>query len=295
MIDQFVLKWNNQYNNYDKNYGTQCKDLFSQYNKDIVGNPNYVWGDAWALYDNSPNQYYEKILNTPSFVPIKGDVCIWKQSFGGYGHVAICLDGCTTNKMRLLGQNYPKVSYQDSKGNWVNGSPCQIVEMSYSKVKGFLRPKGNMNTFTQDQARRLYQIIGRREPESEAVTQNRGWELVEGLANELDSYVNRLNTRISELTGQVNTMNGLIGGLNSQISNLTSDNKSLQDIITKNTEDILKLNTQINDAQEERKEMIENIKTITKTNINLETKIKELEKNNLKGLTFWEKIILLFS
>ena len=270
-FDQFIVRWNNQHDDFDGNYGTQCKDLFSRYNKDVVGNPNYVWGDAWALYDTAPSQYYDKILNTPTFIPQKGDVCIWKKEFGGYGHVAICLEGCTVNKMKLFGQNYPKVSYQNSKGNWINGSPCQIVEMSYSKVKGFLRPKGNMNIFTPDQARRLYQIIGRREPENEAVLQNRGWELVEALSqNELTPFINNLNTRINTLNGQINTMTNTVNGLSSQIKSLTTDNKTLQGIINKNTEDITKLNVQINQAQEEKKEMIENIKTITEVNINLD-------------------------
>lgn len=140
-VEKFVEFWTNKYCDFDKTYGPQCKDLFSQYNIDVVGNPNYVGGDAWKLWDNAPDSYYEKVLNTPTSVPLNGDVIIWDKAFGGYGHVAIFLDG-DVNKMRVFGQNYPNVTKLDANNKVIaNGSPCQIVTMPYTKVKGYLRPK----------------------------------------------------------------------------------------------------------------------------------------------------------
>ena len=140
-LQEFLDRWNGKYNNYDNAFGPQCKDLFSQYNKDVAGNPSYIYGDAWKLYDAPPTQYYDKIVNTPTSVPEPGDIIVWKQSFGGYGHVAIFING-DVKKMRVFGQNYPITTKLDKNNKVIsNGSPCQIVEMGYSKVTGYLRPK----------------------------------------------------------------------------------------------------------------------------------------------------------
>jgi len=130
MINEFIAKYNNGWWDFDGVYGYQCKDLFSFFNRDVVKNPDYVWGDAWKLYDNAPDKYYEKIINTASFVPQKGDWCIWEQSYGGYGHVGMVI-GATDRNMQIMSQNY--------KGNQ---EKTQITTYGYSKVKGFLRTKG---------------------------------------------------------------------------------------------------------------------------------------------------------
>ena len=94
----FFYSWNTKYNDYDKHYGAQCKDLFSQFNHDVVGAP-YIVGDAKYLYLNYNNntnqgkllrQYYNRIPNTLTFVPKEGDVMIWNGwGTNPYGHVAV--------------------------------------------------------------------------------------------------------------------------------------------------------------------------------------------------------------
>ena len=52
-------------------------------------------GNAEAYWNNFDNieafQDFEKIKNTPSFVPKQGDIMVWNKRRGnGAGHVAIC-------------------------------------------------------------------------------------------------------------------------------------------------------------------------------------------------------------
>ena len=117
-LDQFFSTHNGKKVDYDQHYGAQCKDLFSYYNRDVALNPAYVPGDAWQLYVNCPAAYYEKVTG-----PRKGDVAIWQQQFGGYGHVAIVWDGG-----KFFSQNYPL------------GAPCSLQTIPTDKILGYLRP-----------------------------------------------------------------------------------------------------------------------------------------------------------
>lgn len=139
--EEFIQKYIGKYVDIDGAYGNQCKDLFSAYNTQVVGNPNYVPGDAWQLFDNAPSEYYDKIKATDGTPMRVGDVPIWKQSFGGRGHVGVATEiGSYTFK--ALSQNYPKVTKLDAKGKVLeNGSPCNISEFSYGNLYGWLRPK----------------------------------------------------------------------------------------------------------------------------------------------------------
>lgn len=157
--EEFKNKYDGKYIDFDGLFSFQCKDVFSYYNQEVVGNSGYVWGDAWALYDNAPSEFYDKFLNTPDFIPVEGDVAIWEKTFGGYGHVAIVCKGSTGNKLIVFGQNYPLITKFDSNGKVVsNGSPCHVVEMSYLKVKGFLRPKG-INMVSQEEYDRVTNLF----------------------------------------------------------------------------------------------------------------------------------------
>lgn len=120
-LDQFFQEHNGKYRDFDGVYGPQCKDLFSFYNRDVVKNPNYVPGDAWELWKNAPSEYYTKQSK-----PKRGDVAVWYQSFGGFGHVAIVWDD---NSNHFFSQNYPL------------NSPCALRYIPDLKIIGYLRPK----------------------------------------------------------------------------------------------------------------------------------------------------------
>jgi hypothetical protein len=126
-LDKFVESYSGKKIDVDGMYGNQCKDLFSLYNTEVVGNPEYVWGNAKDLFAAAPDKYYEKIKNTPAGVPRKGDVIIW--NIKPYGHVGIYVSG-NANDFVSFDQNYAG-----------HLEPSQLVKHDYKNVIGWLRPK----------------------------------------------------------------------------------------------------------------------------------------------------------
>jgi len=273
-FDRFFQKYNNQYVNWDGKYGFQCKDLFSAYNSEVVFNPNYVWGDAWQLYNSAPDKYYDKILNTPSFVPQKGDACIWKKEYGGFGHVALCLDGCTTTKLIVLGQNYPKVTKLDGNGNVLkNGSPCNVQTMSYNKVMGFLRPKKAES-----------EMLPKEVTQNELFRSDNGaifWHLPN--TDVANKYVRDWSD-----TRPIQEIIPLLGNLEAQVNDLTIQRDNAVSAKNKALQSIVGLNTTIEDT---RKEMSNKEITIEQCNKTIAEKSEEIEKLKNSQVTV-EKIVI---
>lgn len=132
-LQDFINKYNGKKVDYDGAYGAQCVDLFRQFNKEVLGivQPKGVNGakDFWSNYSKDSNLYnnFDKIANTPSFVPQFGDVMVWGN--GTYGHIAICTGKGTVQTFESFDQNYP------------TGSTCHYVTHNYTGVLGVLRPK----------------------------------------------------------------------------------------------------------------------------------------------------------
>ena len=129
--DEFFTKYNYKPIDFDGAYGYQCVDLYRQYVKEVLGFPQAppVTGAA-GLWSNYDPKYYERISNTPTAIPKKGDILIWNTSAGGgYGHVAIAN---TANLFSL-------VSFDQ---NWPVGSYCHMQGHNYfGGLVGWLRPK----------------------------------------------------------------------------------------------------------------------------------------------------------
>lgn len=137
MTQTKFLAWaNGKYLDYDGVYGVQCVDLI-KYDLDKVFNikPG-AWGNAHAYYDNFYDhpelvKTFDRIANTPDFVPKKGDIVVWKKALNGaYGHIAIA-DG--------VGNTDYFYSYDQ---NWTgHNDKCTRIYHSYKYVAGVLRPK----------------------------------------------------------------------------------------------------------------------------------------------------------
>ena len=119
---------------YDGVYNVQCFDLANDYSVNLIGGKAFVGMGAYEIYTNFANQpsknLYERIPNTPDFVPIKGDIMVWGQSLGENGHVAICNGkGDTT-------------WFESYEQNWTgNNDPVALIKHNYNHVLGALRPK----------------------------------------------------------------------------------------------------------------------------------------------------------
>lgn len=132
-FDKFFAERMNKGIDVDGN-GVYCFDLANDYSVNLIGGKNFIGEGAYEIYTNFANQpgkdLYERIPNTPEFVPIKGDIMVWGQGLGKWGHVAICNGkGDTT-------------WFESYEQNWTgNNDPVALIKHNYNNVLGVLRPK----------------------------------------------------------------------------------------------------------------------------------------------------------
>ena len=108
----------------------QCVDLVNQYIAEVLKLPKILWTNACDFPKKADRKYWDWIVNTPLGVPKEGDIIVWnKNAGGGYGHVAIFIEG-DVNSFRSLDQNWPLYS------------PVHIQGHYYKNVAGWLRKKG---------------------------------------------------------------------------------------------------------------------------------------------------------
>ena len=129
-VEEFVSKWSGKGCDWDGHYGFQCVDLYRQYVQEVVKCPQSpgVSGakDIWNSY---LPEYFERIPNTPDGVPQVGDIMIWGDKYGPYGHVAV-VTKATLTTFTCFSQNDP------------TGALCGLkTYRTYSPTLGWLSPK----------------------------------------------------------------------------------------------------------------------------------------------------------
>ena len=166
-LEQFIAKWTGKGIDFDGSFGNQCQDLYRQYVKEVLGFPQSpaVPGakDNWGKY---LPEYYERISNSLTGVPVKGDIMIWGASYGPYGHVAIVTEA-TVNTFKCFSQNDPTGSL-----------PAIRWYKNYNGTLGWLRPKGvnTSDTTLQDKITVLERDLAeQRQQVSNYVEQVSGW------------------------------------------------------------------------------------------------------------------------
>ena len=128
---------------YDHVAGVQCVDLIKFYTDECFNVPGQSWGNARDYWYNTPSALLKlctKIKNTKSFVPQRGDICIFDDASKMYGHICIAdnkgADG-TPNDTHYF------YSYDQ---NYNNKKACTLTRHSYSYFLGVLRPKYKCTT-----------------------------------------------------------------------------------------------------------------------------------------------------
>jgi len=134
-LDEFITKYTGKFVEYHS-YGTgavnQCVDLCNQYIVECLGLPAIIGTNAQD-FPSKAGSNYDYILNTPTGIPSKGDLVIFKSA-DNVGHISIFIEG-TATKFTSFDQNYP------------TGSPCKQVGHYYTNVLGWMKPKkANMTT-----------------------------------------------------------------------------------------------------------------------------------------------------
>ena len=134
-LDAFVKKYQNKSVNFDKKFGPQCVDLFNQYLLDVykIKEPikEFPVASAFQLYGMAQKKPNFETQNNGLFDIAKpGDVIVWGQGVGPYGHVGICV------KAGLM-------SLEVFEQNWDKVEKCVINKHNYKNIIGFFRLKTN--------------------------------------------------------------------------------------------------------------------------------------------------------
>lgn len=133
-FDEFITEWLGKKCDFDGYYGGQCVDLYRMYVKQVLNveqSPGV--GGATEIWDSASDKYYDFIENTPTGVPLKGDIVIWdRDAGGGFGHVAIFIEGNTD-------------SFTSFDQNWPTLDKCTKTKHNYNNVIGWMHPKGTMS------------------------------------------------------------------------------------------------------------------------------------------------------
>lgn len=115
--------------------GVQCVDLIKRYLKEVFGlNVPNGFGNAIDYYNDYNNKKllntnFERIENTPSFLPKQGDIMVWNEKRGkGAGHVAIVKGGGLH-------------TFYSYDLNWNGSKKVREVKHDYKNVLGVLRYK----------------------------------------------------------------------------------------------------------------------------------------------------------
>lgn len=135
-VDRIIAKWNGKYAGVQYGGIFQCVAWAAQFSGELTGigylpTPNTNGArDIYEVFSAPLPSGYDRIANTPSFVPQKGDMVVWgAMPSNPYGHVAIASGVGDTN------------SFQSYDQNWTGGEKVHLVTHNYNYVLGVLRPK----------------------------------------------------------------------------------------------------------------------------------------------------------
>ncbi|MDO5125235.1 MAG: CHAP domain-containing protein [Ruminococcus sp.] len=128
---------------YDGHYGVQCCDLANDYFTNVHGIPSsalFCFANAINYFTDFKNystvlqKKFKAVKNTPSYVPKKGVVAIFKGHGNGIGHISVCTGEGNTSYFYSYDQNW--TGQHDA---------CTKVKHDYSDIAGFLEPIDRSN------------------------------------------------------------------------------------------------------------------------------------------------------
>lgn len=132
-LQDFIKKYQDKSVDYDKNFGPQCVDLFNQYLIDVykIKEPikEFPVVGAYQLFDMAKNKSnFETQNNGLLDIAKPGDIIVWNQKVGPFGHVGICA------KAGLM-------TLEVFEQNWNGVQKCVINKHNYTNIIGFFRIK----------------------------------------------------------------------------------------------------------------------------------------------------------
>lgn len=273
-FDEYISKFTGQTVDTDGVYPNQCMDLMHSYVYNVLGLTDLRLLAHPAAYqvftEFTESQYFDKIDNTPTGIPQKGDIVLFnKTASNPYGHVCVFISG-DANKFKSFDANYP------------TGSLPHVQDHTYGYCLGWLHPKSTQPDLQAqlDQTRQ---------------DRDKTWNMVIALCDALGvphnfdvalAEVNKLVGLEDVLRGkeqQIEDASKQIQDLEAQIKQLTDSNATL-----KTTNDAL--NQTVQQQHDDITQQGDKINQLIK-------QIADLKQNiNLPTLTGWKlKLIQILS
>lgn len=273
-FEQFVSNLNGQY--VEVSYrpaAYQCMDLA------------YVWAfalgvpkatiqhdSAYKVWDNANDltrEYFDLIPNTPDAIPQDGDIVVWNNKYGPYGHIGIALGGGTTNRFKVFEQNNPL------------GTNAHVQERGYTNVSGWLRFKKQVTSTPQWLINFLTENNLNLNSESE----------IRAIFDKAKKY----DDEITNLKEQVKSANETLSDKALEVSLLTDQKTSLENKIQELTERLNKATSERDTAVWEKEKADITIKELQEDVKTLQEKLEQHEKkNDLYAYGWWDRFVSLF-
>lgn len=228
-FDEFIKKYDQKGIDFDGAYGDQCMDLMHQYIYEVLGLTDRRVLAAPAAKDVYLNfeslvghESFLKIPNTAGSIPQKGDIVLWGEGIGPYGHVAVYVDG-DASKFVSFDQNYP------------TGSLCHKQNHNYHAVLGWLRSKNQTAESEDDITKKEvlaleYDAFYPGDPQGRdnwvQQKDQSGIQLLTLIKDEM--LVGKYHENRADLEAEVNKLNGLLEEANNAKTKLTDANSTLQ-------------------------------------------------------------------
>lgn len=145
--DEWVKTYNGKAIDYDGGCGVQCVDLAKLYFDKVLGLKPQSIGNAeayWRRYDELGylHNNFQKISNTPTFIPQKGDVVVWDTRHGKYGHIAVATGEGTTSWFNSYDQNWGSKPMHKVKHTYKDGFAGVLRPKAQDKVNGGSKSSG---------------------------------------------------------------------------------------------------------------------------------------------------------
>jgi len=143
-VDDFVKKYAGQTKGYpnDSSYQGECLSIVKLYIKEVFGidAPPSGSNSAYGYWTNFPSPLptiFDKVQNTLTNIPEKGDVPIWTTAVGGgFGHIALFVSG-DVNAFTSFDQNF-------------GGRQAHLQSHDYTNVVGWLKAKTSSMVLAPD-------------------------------------------------------------------------------------------------------------------------------------------------
>ncbi len=191
-----------EYHSYGAGAYNQCVDLINAYINQCLDNNTKDYTEIIGVNAKDFDTNYDKedfdwIANTPTGIPLRGDIMVWNGNVGGgAGHVAIFESG-DANAFKSLDQNWSQVERVTEENH------------NYNNVDGWLRPKNQLQGGVvvddidavrkeRDRNWNLYQAT-LKERDYERAERNKNWELYQqALANAGSGKYDKLKQAIQK-------------------------------------------------------------------------------------------------